>query len=123
MKKGLFLMLVMVLGLTLFACGGLTTTATTATTATTTTTTTTTTTATTTATTTETPLTSITFGGVDDLELEFDAAFNIFTGVTATGNNDVDYTDQITFNTTSDAIALDGTLDTTQVGVHAVRYR
>jgi hypothetical protein len=54
--------------------------------------------------------------------LDFDTPFNIFTGVTATGNNGVDYTSQMAFNTTSTAISPDGTLDTKNVGVHAVRY-
>ena len=68
-------------------------------------------------------LTSIAFAGVEDLEVENGEAFNFLTGVTATGNDEVDYTDLITMTTTSSAVNVDtGELDTLQTGVHFVRY-
>jgi len=71
----------------------------------------------------EVALSTITFSGADDIELDFDEMFNALTGVTAIGNNEVDYTDQITLQSTSDAVDLTtGDVDTTQVGTHAIRY-
>ena len=68
-------------------------------------------------------LTSITFAGVEDLEVENGESFNFLTGVTATGNDEVDYTDLITITTTSSAVNVDtGELDTLQTGVHFARY-
>lgn len=68
-------------------------------------------------------LTSIAFAGADDITLDFNTPFNVFTGVTATGNNGVDYTADIIFTSTSAAIATDGTLDPTAVGIHSLRYQ
>jgi len=68
-------------------------------------------------------LTSIAFAGVEDLEVENGESFNFLTGVTATGNDEVDYTDLITITTTSSAVNVDtGELDTLQTGVHFARY-
>jgi len=68
-------------------------------------------------------LSAITFAGADDIELDFDTPFNALTGVTATGNNSVDYTSSIVLQSTSDAVNVStGVVDTTQVGVHAIRY-
>jgi len=78
---------------------------------------------TTTTTTTQVALTSIAISGADDITLDYGVAFNVFTGVTATGNNNVDYTSEITFTTTSTSIATDGTLDTTVAGNVALRYQ
>lgn len=66
-------------------------------------------------------LTKIEFAGVDDITLDFEAPFNIFDGVVAVGNDLVDYSDQITFLSTS-TIDEDGNLDTSDTGEHAVRY-
>jgi len=65
-------------------------------------------------------LTSITFSGVDDVTLDFEEEFNVLTGVTALGNDGVDYTADITYTSTS-TISSD-LLDTTSVGNHAIRY-
>ena len=71
-----------------------------------------------------TPLTSIMIGGATDIEVAFDSDFNFFTGVTATGNDTEDYTSSLTLTSTSDAInTANGELDTTQTGIHTVRYR
>ena len=71
-----------------------------------------------------TPLTSIVIGGATDIEVAFDSDFNFFTGVTATGNDTEDYTSSLTLTSTSDAInTANGELDTTQTGIHTVRYR
>jgi hypothetical protein len=68
-------------------------------------------------------LTSITLSGVGAVEVEFDAPFNLKTGVTATGNNNQDYTSLITFASISEAVNLTtGVLDSTKPGIHAVRY-
>lgn len=67
-------------------------------------------------------LSSFTFSGLDNVEVEFDSEFNILDGVTATGDDEEDYTDKITFVTTSQAIAEDGTLNTTIPGDHLIRY-
>ena len=68
-------------------------------------------------------LTSITIAGADDVTLDFEATFNLFTGVTATGNNGTSYTSQLTMNSTSSAVnTTTGALDTTKTGLHAVRY-
>lgn len=72
---------------------------------------------------TSTTLTSITIVGASDVEVEFDASFNLFTGVTATGNNGEDFTDEIVLQSTSSAVNITtGDLDTTRTGLHAVRY-
>jgi hypothetical protein len=68
-------------------------------------------------------LTSITIGNANDVEVEFDADFNLFTGVTALGDDGVDYADQLTISSISTAVnATTGELDTTKTGVHTVRY-
>lgn len=68
-------------------------------------------------------LTTITLGGVGAVEVEFDAPFNLRTGVTATGNTGEDYTSLITLASISEAVNLTtGVLDSTKTGVHAVRY-
>jgi hypothetical protein len=68
-------------------------------------------------------LTSIEFAGVEDLSVANGATFNVLTDVKATGDDDQDYTDQITIETTSQAVnTTTGVLDTKQAGVHFVRY-
>ena len=67
-----------------------------------------------------TELTSITFSGADNVTLDFDATFNVLEGVTALGNDGVDYTDQITYVSTSDI--TDDLLSTTATGNHAIPY-
>ena len=66
-------------------------------------------------------LTAITFAGVADLELEFNAEFNVLTGVTATGNDSKDYTSKITYTTIA-TVSATHMLDTTKVGTHGIRY-
>jgi hypothetical protein len=66
-------------------------------------------------------LTSIVISGADDVTLEFDTDFNILTGVTAVGNDGVDYTADLTYVTTAAVLAGDK-LDTTKVGAKAIRY-
>ncbi|MCF7930529.1 MAG: carbohydrate binding domain-containing protein [Acholeplasmataceae bacterium] len=66
-------------------------------------------------------LTSITISGTADVTLDFEEEFNILQGVTALGNDDVDYTADITYVTTSAVLAGD-MLDTTKTGAHAIRY-
>lgn len=68
-------------------------------------------------------LTSITISGVADAEVEFDAEFNALTGVTATGNDGVDYTDQITLASLASNINITtGVVNTTVPGSIDVRY-
>lgn len=68
-------------------------------------------------------LTTITLGGVGAVEVEFDTPFNLKTGVTATGDNNEDYTSLVTLASISEAVNLTtGVLDSTKPGVHAVRY-
>jgi hypothetical protein len=66
-------------------------------------------------------LTAITFSGVADATLEFQEEFNVLTGVTALGNDGVDYTSEITYTSTS-TISASHMLDTSQTGNHAIRY-
>ena len=67
---------------------------------------------------------SITIGGANDIEVAFDSEFNLFTNVTAIGNDTEDYSASLTISSTSDAInTTNGELDTTQTGTHTVRYR
>jgi hypothetical protein len=69
-------------------------------------------------------LTSIVIAGATDVTIPFNEAFNLRTGVTATGNNGMNYTSNITFSSTSSAVNTStGVLDTTKTGVHAVRYQ
>jgi hypothetical protein len=70
----------------------------------------------------ENPLTAITFSGADNVTLDFGAEFNVLEGVTATGNNDVDYTDQITYSHVATTIITDDVLDTTLTGNHIIKY-
>jgi hypothetical protein len=68
-------------------------------------------------------LTTITLGGVGAVEVEFEAPFNVMTGVTATGDNNQDYTNLITFASISPALNKDtGVLDTTKPGLLVVQY-
>ena len=72
---------------------------------------------------TEAELTAITFTGVADISVDNGATFNVLDGVVALGNDEVDYSDQITLVTTSSAVNTStGALDTLQAGVHFVRY-
>ncbi|MCD4826341.1 MAG: carbohydrate binding domain-containing protein [Acholeplasmataceae bacterium] len=74
---------------------------------------------------TETPdvvLSAITFSGVENVTLDFDSTFNVLDGVTATGNNDVDYSDLITYSHVATTIITDDVLDTTVTGQHAIKY-
>ena len=72
----------------------------------------------------EVSLTSIVIAGAADVTIPFNEAFNLRTGVTATGNNGMNYTSNITFSSTSAAVNTStGDLDTTKTGVHAVRYQ
>jgi len=66
-------------------------------------------------------LSVLTISGASDVTIEFDSAFNVLTGVTATGNDGLSYTSQITYVSTS-AISATHMLDTTKTGVHAIRY-
>jgi len=70
----------------------------------------------------ETPLTAITFSGAENVTLDFEEEFNVLEGVTATGNNDVDYTDLITYSHVATTIITDDVLDTTKVGNHIIKY-
>lgn len=70
---------------------------------------------------TEVVLTSITINGATDITLDFEQPFNIYTGVTAIGNDDVDYTDDITYVSTA-TISATGDLDTTKTGTVLIRY-
>lgn len=70
----------------------------------------------------EVELTAITFGGVDDVTLDFEAEFNVLEGVTATGNNGVDYSSEITYSHVETTIVTDDVLDTTVTGPHAIKY-
>ncbi|MGB0417917.1 MAG: carbohydrate binding domain-containing protein, partial [Acholeplasmataceae bacterium] len=72
---------------------------------------------------TEPTLTEIVVSGIEDISVDNGATFNVLDGVTALGNDGVDYTDQITLVTTSSAVNTEtGALDTLQAGVHFVRY-
>jgi hypothetical protein len=72
---------------------------------------------------TEAELTAITFTGVADISVDNGATFNVLDGVVALGNDEVDYSNQITLVTTSSAVNTStGALDTLQAGVHFVRY-
>ncbi|PKK98300.1 MAG: hypothetical protein CVV57_08525 [Tenericutes bacterium HGW-Tenericutes-2] len=66
-------------------------------------------------------LSAITFSGTADITLDFQASFNVLTGVTATGNDGLSYTSQITYVSTS-TISATHMLDTTKTGSHAIRY-
>lgn len=66
-------------------------------------------------------LSTITFSGANDVTIAFEAEFNVLTGVTATGNDGLSYTNIITYVSTSD-ISATHMLDTTKTGVHAIRY-
>jgi hypothetical protein len=72
----------------------------------------------------EVALTSITITGADDITLDFEAPFNLRTGVTATGNNGISYTSQIALTSLSSAVnTTTGALDTTKTGPLTVQYR
>jgi predicted secreted protein len=68
-------------------------------------------------------LTSIAINGANDVSVAFNETFNVFTGVTAVGNNGVSYTAQLTLSSTSTAVnTTTGVLDTSKTGLHTVRY-
>ena len=68
-------------------------------------------------------LTSITIAGATSATIDFNTQFNLLTGVTATGNNGVNYTSNITRSSISSAVnVITGALDTTKTGPHIVTY-
>lgn len=67
-------------------------------------------------------LTEVTFSGVDNTTVAFDAPFNVKDGVQAIGNDNKDYTDQIAFSSTSTLVGQDGTVDTKTPGSITVLY-
>lgn len=69
-------------------------------------------------------LTAITFSGIQDgtQTIAYESEFNVLSGVTATGNNGVDYTAQITYTTTA-TVSSSHMLDTTKAGNVAIRYQ
>lgn len=69
-----------------------------------------------------TELSAITFAGVDDITLDYAEAFNVLDGVTAIGNDDVDYSDQITYSHVATTVVTDDVLDTTKAGQHTIKY-
>lgn len=72
---------------------------------------------------TEAKLTKITFTGVADVtNIAYGSEFNVLTGVKAIGDDNKDYTDQITVQSVATISAL-GVLDTQTVGVAAVKYQ
>jgi hypothetical protein len=72
---------------------------------------------------TEAKLTKITFTGVADVtNIAYGSEFNVLTGVKAIGDDNKDYTDQITVQSVATISAL-GVLDTQSVGVAAVKYQ
>lgn len=68
------------------------------------------------------PLTAITFSGADDVTVEFEAPFNVLDGVTATGNNGVDYSDMITYTHVATTVITNDVLDTKLAGDHMIKY-
>jgi len=65
-------------------------------------------------------LTSITFAGISDLTVAYESEFNVLAGITAMGNDGVDYTSSITY--TSLSTITGGLLDTTKIQIHGIRY-
>ena len=57
-------------------------------------------------------LTAITLSGIEDVEIEAETAFNALTGITAMGDDDVDYSEFISVDSEVCDIADDGTVDT-----------
>ena len=71
----------------------------------------------------EAKLTKITFTGVTDVtDIAYGTEFNVLTGVKAIGDDNKDYTDQITVQSVA-TISETGVLDTQTVGVAAVKYQ
>jgi len=71
----------------------------------------------------EAKLTKITFTGVTDVtDIAYGTEFNVLTGVKAIGDDNKDYTDQITVQSVA-TISESGVLDTQTVGVAAVKYQ
>lgn len=71
-----------------------------------------------------TALSTLTINGANDANVNFNAEFNFFTGVTVTGNDGGTYTSSLTIESTSPAVNVtSGALDTTRTGTHTVRYR
>lgn len=68
------------------------------------------------------PLTAITFSGADDVTVDFEAPFNVLDGVKATGNNGVDYTDEITYTHVATTVITNDVLDTKLSGEHMLKY-
>jgi hypothetical protein len=66
------------------------------------------------------PLTSITFAGISDLTVAYESVFDVLEGVTAMGNDGLDYTSSITYISLSTITG--GLLDTTKIQIHAIRY-
>lgn len=70
----------------------------------------------------EAKLTKITFTGATDVsDIAYGSEFNVLTGIKAIGDDNKDYTDQITFQSTA-TISESGVLDTQIVGVAAIKY-
>ncbi len=67
-------------------------------------------------------LTEITLSGIADVEIEAETAFNVFTGVTALGDDDVDYTTDITADSEKCDIADNGDVDTSSAVTCVINY-
>lgn len=66
----------------------------------------------------------VTFSGVDDVTVEFDSDFDLLDGVSAVGNDGVDYTDYVTFSTIAHLDSEDSNkLDTTYQGESKINYK
>ena len=70
----------------------------------------------------EAKLSRITFAGTSDkMDIAYNSEFNVLAGVTATGDDGVDYTNQITYVTTA-TVSSTHMLDTQAVGAVAIKY-
>lgn len=66
---------------------------------------------------------TFTFSGIGDVTIDFKEEFNVLDGVTVKGSDDQDYTNEITFQTTSLLVNKEtGDLDTTVPGNISIRY-
>ncbi len=67
-------------------------------------------------------LTAITLSGIEDVEIEAETAFNALTGITAMGDDDVDYSEFISVDSEVCDIADDGTVDTDTAMTCVINY-
>jgi len=67
-------------------------------------------------------LKTLTFYDVTDITVEYEAEFNVLDGISVKGNDDVDYSEHITYTSLATIDSTTNLLDTTETGTFLIKY-